>query len=198
MWVLVYVISTAVLITGYFLVDIQSRTTAMQIDTTVHISQQTASLMVQVMSECAKRGSAGYYPVSSLMPAGFPVKTPAGPGIICVVRASGTLATGRSAFVYLDSDITNIPTSGLTGAEQAKKGMAYMIAGRLARQIAGHGSTTNQLPDTIAGVVERGSPAPTLIPTMQGKNSLDLNGVMVPNFPYSTPVLAAGVLSSSI
>jgi hypothetical protein len=76
--------------------------------------------------------------------------------------------------------------------------MAYAVAGHLARQVAGQESTTSQLPDTIAGVVEKGSSAPTLLPTMAGKNSLDLTGIMAANFPYSTPVLAAGVLSSSI
>jgi hypothetical protein len=117
---------------------------------------------------------------------------------VCVVRPGGTLATGQSTLVYLDAGATNIPTAGTLAADEAQKNMAYAVAGHLARQVAGQESTTNQLPDTIAGVVEKGSPAPTLQPTMAGKNSLDLTGLMASNFPYSTPVLASGVLSSSI
>jgi hypothetical protein len=198
MWVLVAVVLTAVVIAGYSISDTQARAVAAQVDKTASIAQQTASMMVQVARECVKQDSAGYYATSTLMPAGFPETTPAGPGIVCVVRPGGTLATGQSTLVYLDAGATNIPTAGTLAADEAQKNMAYAVAGHLARQVAGQESTTNQLPDTIAGVVEKGSPAPTLQPTMAGKNSLDLTGLMASNFPYSTPVLASGVLSSSI
>lgn len=199
MWSLIAVTLAAVVVSGYFITDTRERAIFAQIDKTNHVVQQTTSMMVQVMRECAKRSSAGHYSVSTLMPAGFPAMTPAGPGIVCVVRASGTLPTGRSAFVYLDAGVSNIPTSGLAGNDQAQKKMAYAIAGRLARQAAGQeGGSTTSLPDTIAGVVIKGSAAPTLLTVMDGRNSVDLTGVLVANFPYSTPVLAAGVLSSII
>jgi hypothetical protein len=198
MWVLIAVVLTAVVITGYFLSDTQARAVTAQVDKTTSIAQQTASLMVQVARECVKQGSPGYYATSTLMPPGFPATTPAGPCIVCVVRSGGTLATGQSAVVYLDAAATNIPTAGAPADDQVRKNMAYSIAGHLARQVSGQESATTQLSDTIAGVVEKGSPEPTLQPTMAGKNSLDLTGIMASNFPYSTPVLAAGVLSSSI
>jgi hypothetical protein len=188
----------AVVIVGYFISDTRARAVAAQVDKTTSIAQQTASMMVQVARECDKQGSAGYYATSTLMPPGFPATTPAGPGIVCVVRSGGTLATGQSALVYLDAGATNIPTAGTQASDQTQKNMAYSVAGYLAQQVAGQESTTSQLPDTIAGVVEKGSSAPTLLPTMSGKNSLDLTGLLASNFPYSTPILAAGVISSSI
>lgn len=199
MWAIIAIILLIVLAARYVLMETSAQQARAQIEAKTALEQQVATAGAQVLGACVGVTTPGLYTASELLGASFPSPTPAGPSLVCLVRAGGSLPTGNVALVFLDGPATRL--AGATGtaasADVLQTTFASGVAALWRQQIAGTTGTSARFPDSVAGLVMKGSTTPMLNTLSTNDAEISLAGLLTSNYPYTTPVVAAGILSSS-
>lgn len=200
MWAIIAIILLIALAARYVLMETSAKQAQAQIEAKTALEQQVATAGAQVLGVCVGVTTPGLYTAAELMGASFPASTAAGPSFVCLVRAGGSLPTGNAALVFLDGPATRL--TGAVGSAASADVLQTAFAGGVAalwrQQIAGTtGSGSARYPDSVAGLVMKGSATPMLKTLASDDAEISLAGLLSANYPYTTPVVAAGLLSSS-